>query len=159
MDTPTFSDDKPFAAVESALEAEIKNLAKQGSSPSLPPQMQGNSPTLAPQIDNNAERITSSVARLTSNSIQELEGLKSELQKLQEFLSSEVGRVQQEIESALAGITIIVETIAPWKSMASVTPPNIARSVRARPPTNVEATQSRVGERGSFAASPSSNRT
>src|SRR5665811_1534242 len=109
MDTPTFSDDKPFAAVESALEAEIKNLAKQGSSPSLPPQMQ------------------------------ELEGLKSELQKLQEFLSSEVGRVQQEIESALAGITIIVETIAPWKSMASVTPPNIARSARARPPTNVEA--------------------
>jgi hypothetical protein len=155
MDTPTFSDDKPFAAVESALEAEIKNLAKQGSSPSLPI----SSPTLAPQIENNADRITSSVARLTSNSIQELEGLKSELQKLQEFLSSEVGRVQQEIESALAGITIIVETIAPWKSMASVTPPNIARSARARPPTNVEATQSRVGERGSFAASQSPNRT
>jgi hypothetical protein len=159
MDTPTFSDDKPFAAVELALEAEIKNLVKQGSSPSLPPQMQGSSPTVAPQIENNAERITSSVARLTSNSIQELDGLKSELQKLQEFLSSEVGRVQQEIESALAGITIIVETIAPWKSMASVTPPNIARSARARPPTNVEATQSRVGERGSFAASPSPNRT
>lgn len=159
MDTPTFSDDRPFASMESALEAEIKNLAKQGSSPSLSPQTQGSSPTLAPQIENNAERITSSVARLTSNSIQELEGLKSELQKLQEFLSSEVGRVQQEIESALAGITIIVETIAPWKSMASVTPPNIARSVRARPPTNVEATQSRVGERGSFVASPSLNRT
>ena len=160
MDTPTFSDDKPFAAVELALEAEIKNLAKQGSSPSVPSQMQASSPTLVPQIENNADRITSSVARLTSNSIQELEGLKSELQKLQEFLSSEVGRVQQEIESALAGISIIVETIAPWKSMASVvTPPNIARSVRTRPPTNVEATQSRVGERGSFAASPSSNRT
>jgi hypothetical protein len=159
MDTPTFSHDRPFAAVESSLEAEIKNLVNQGSSPSLTPQMQGSSPTVAPQIENNAERITSSVARLTSNSIQELEGLKSELQKLQEFLSSEVGRVQQEIESALAGITIIVETIAPWKSMASVTPPNIARSPRARPPTNVEATQSRVGERGSFAASPSSNRT
>jgi hypothetical protein len=160
MDTPTFSDDKPFAAVESALEAEIKNLAKQESSPpNLPPQMQGSSPTLAPQIENNAERITSSVARLTSNSIQELDGLKSELQKLQEFLSSEVGRVQQEIESALAGITIIVETIAPWKSMASVTPPNIARSVRARPTTNVEATPSRVGERGSLAASPNPNRT
>ena len=161
MDTPTFSDDRPFADVESALEAEIKNLAlaKHVSSPSLPPQMQGSSPTLAPQIENNATRITSSVARFTSNSIQELEGLKSELQKLQEFLSSEVGRVQQEIESALAGITIIVETIAPWKNMASVTPPIIARTVRARPPTNVEATQSRDGERGSFAASPSSNRT
>src|SRR5450759_3440371 len=158
MDTPTFTDDRPFAAVESDLEAEIKNLAlaKHVSSPSLPPQMQGSSPTVAPQIENNAGRITSSVARLTSNSIQELEGLKSELQK---FLSSEVGRVQQEIESALAGITIIVETIAPWKNMASVTPPIIARTVRARPPTNVEATQSRDGERGSFAASPSSNRT
>jgi prophage DNA circulation protein len=185
MDTPTFTDDRPFAAVESALEAEIKNLvalAKHVSSPSLAPQIEDNfvrqassptlapqiednfvrqasSPTLAPQIENNAGRIMSSVARLTSNSIQELEGLKSELQKLQEFLSSEVGRVQQEIESALAGITIIVETIAPWKNMASVTPPIIARTVRARPPTNVEATQSRDGERGSFAASPSSNRT
>ena len=161
MDTPTFTDDRPFAAVESDLETEIKNLAlaKHVSSPSLPPQMQGSSPTLAPQIENNAGRITSSVARLTSNSIQELEGLKFELQKLQEFLSSEVGRVQQEIESALSGITIIVETIAPWKNMASVTPPIIARTVRARPPTNVEATQSRDGERGSFAASPSSNRT
>jgi hypothetical protein len=42
---------------------------------------------------------------------------------------------------------------------AMVTPPIIARTVRARPPTNVEATQSRDGERGSFAASPSSNRT
>ena len=161
MDTPTFTDDRSFAAVESDLETEIKNLAlaKHVSSPSLPPQMQGSSPTIAPQIENNAGRITSSVARLTSNSIQELEGLKSELQKLQEFLSFEVGRVQQEIESALAGITIIVETIAPWKNMASVTPPIIARTVRARPPTNVEATQSRDGERGSFAASPSSNRT
>jgi len=161
MDTPTFTDDRPFASVESDFETEIKNLAlaKHVSSPSLPPQMQGSSPTLAPQIENNAGRITSSVARLTSSSIQELEGLKSELQKLQEFLSSEVGRVQQEIESALAGITIIVETIAPWKNMASVTPPIIARTVRARPPTNVEATQSRDGERDSFAASPSSNRT
>jgi hypothetical protein len=27
MDTPTFSDDRPFAAVESALEAEINNRA------------------------------------------------------------------------------------------------------------------------------------
>src|ERR1039458_9639015 len=78
MDTPTFTDDRPFAAVESDFETEIKNLAlaKHVSSPSLPPQMQGSSPTLAPQIENNAERITSSVARLTANSIQELEGLK-----------------------------------------------------------------------------------
>jgi hypothetical protein len=146
MDTPTFSDDKPFAAVE-ALETEINSLVKEASSPNLPPQMQGSSPTLAPQIKNNdADRITSSVARLTSNSIQGLEGLKSELQNLQEFLSSEVGRVQQEIESALAGISIIVETIAPWKNMTSAAPPIIGRAVRS--PANFEATQPRVGERG-----------
>ena len=55
----------------------------------------------------------------------------------------QIARVQHQIESALAGITIIVETIAPWKSLASsVTPPNIARAVR-----------------GPSAANPSSNRT
>jgi hypothetical protein len=144
MDTPTSTDDKSFAAVESALESEINNFVKQAISPNhAPPQIENNfvkqtsSPTLAPQIENNAARITSSVARLTSNSIQELEGLKSELQKLQEFLNSEVGRVQQEIESALAGIAIIVETIAPWKNTTvSVTPPNIAHAVRGPSPAN-----------------------
>ena len=58
----------------------------------------------------------SSVARLTSNSIDGLEGLTAELQELQDFLKSEVERVQGDIESALAGIKIIIETIAPWKS-------------------------------------------
>jgi len=65
----------------------------------------------AAQIGADAERIMSSVARLTSNSINGLEGLSSELQKLQEFLKSEVGRVHGEIESAMAGMKIIVETI------------------------------------------------
>lgn len=158
MDTPTSTNDRPFAAMESALEAEITNFVKQASGPNhAPPQAENNfvksaSPTLAPQIENNAEQIRFSVARLTSNSINELEELKSELQKLQEFLNSEVERVQGEIERALAGITIIVDTIAPWKSpAASVTPPSIARAVRAP-------AQSRVGERGPFAANPSANR-
>jgi len=73
------------------------------------------------QIGADAERIMSSVARLTSNSINGLEGLSSELQQLQEFLKSEVGRVHGEIESALAGMKIIVETIAPWKTVSTPT--------------------------------------
>lgn len=94
-------DEKSLPVVD-AMEAELGNLVQQEIS--LKP---------APQI----EQIRSSVARLTSSSIEDLEGLKSELQKLQEFLNSEVEKVQREIESALAGITIIVETIAPWKSI------------------------------------------
>jgi hypothetical protein len=94
-------DEKSLPVVD-AMEAELSNLVQQEIS--LKP---------APQI----EQIRSSVARLTSSSIEDLEGLKSELQKLQEFLNSEVEKVQREIESALAGITIIVETIAPWKSI------------------------------------------
>ena len=150
MDAPIFAAaDEKSLPMELSIEAEISNLVKQE-----------NSPNLAPQIENSAERIRSSVARLTANSIEDLEGLKSELQKLQEFLNSEVEKVRREIESALAGITIIVETIAPWKSTTvSVAPPNIARTVRARPPTNYEAPQSRVTERVPFTANPSSNRT
>jgi hypothetical protein len=73
-----------------------------------------------PQIENVA-RIRSSVARSTSVSIDGLKGLTSELRELQTLLDSEVERVQGEIESALSGIEIIMETIAPWKS-ASVSP-------------------------------------
>lgn len=65
------------------------------------------------------DRFNSSVARLTSNSIGELQGLVSELQKMQEFLTSEVASVQRQIDSALGGIDIIVETIGPWKNIAS----------------------------------------
>src|SRR5262245_39622311 len=73
-------------------------------------------PKQSPQTDNNVERIRSSIARLSSVSIDGLQGLTSELQELQTFLNSEVSRVQGEIESALSGIKIIIETIAPWKS-------------------------------------------
>ena len=76
------------------------------------------------QIENDFERIRSSVARSTSVSIDGLHGLTSELQELQTLLNSEVKRVQGEIESALSGIKIIMETIAPWTSAPfSPTPP------------------------------------
>ena len=82
-------------------------------------------------IEADAERIKSAVVRLTANSIEGLEGLASELQQLQAFLKCEVERVQSEIESALAGIKIIIETIAPWKSgSGSLSPPTSARAPR-----------------------------
>ena len=80
------------------------------------------------QIKTDAERIESSVMRLASNSLEGLDGLASELQQFQSFLNFEVERVQGEIESALAGINIIIETIAAWKT--STVPPT--RSSRAR---------------------------
>ena len=94
------------------------------------------------QVEIDAQRIRSSIARLTSNSIDGLESLTSELEELQKFLRSEVQRVQSDIESAVAGVKIIIETIAPWKSSpaaAASTP----RSVRAGPAANIEASQAR----------------
>ena len=83
------------------------------------------------QLEFSADHFNSSVARLTSNSIGELQGLVSELQKMQEFLTSEVASVQRQIDSALGGINIIVETIGPWKSIASSqTLPPGTRNVR-----------------------------
>ena len=113
------------ATVAEKSETEISNSIEQES------------PKRATQIETDAERIRSSVARLTSNSIDELEGLTSELQALQEFLRSEVDRVQREIESALDGIKIIIETIAPWKSTVdSLAPSKSARAVRGGAMTN-----------------------
>lgn len=89
----------------------------------------------------DVDRIRSSVARLTSNSIEGLEGLSTELQSLQRFLNSEVDRVQGEIESALAGIKIIVDTIAPWKSTVASNTPG-ARGIRG-PAANIEGAQTR----------------
>ncbi len=86
---------------------------------------------ISPQTRNSAERIRSSVAQSTSNSIEGLERLMSELQELQQFLRSEVERVQAEIESALGGISIIMETIAPWKSPgAPLAPQTSGRGIR-----------------------------
>ena len=114
----------PSASAEKSLpldaEAEASRLIEQKS------------PKPLSQIEADSERIRSSVARLTSNSIEGLEGLASELQQLQSFLKSEVERVQGEIESALAGINIIIETIAPWKTCTvPAAPSNIARPIRA----------------------------
>jgi hypothetical protein len=89
-------------------------------------------------IEADAERIKSAVARLTSTSIEGLEGLAFELQNLQTFLKSEVERVQGEIESALAGITIIIETIAPWKAILIPQAAAGARPVRAGPAANID---------------------
>jgi hypothetical protein len=133
MNAPT----SPAAAekslpVETEMEAEIGKLVEQKL------------PKRPSQLETDAERIRSSVARLTSNSIDGLEGLTSELQELQEFLKSEVERVQGEIESALAGIKIIIETIAPWKSIpVSLAPSTGTRPVRAGPAAHVEAAQTR----------------
>lgn len=78
------------------------------------------------------ERLTSSVARLTGTSVEGLEGLTAELQELQKFLKTEVERVQAEIDSALAGIKIIVDTITPWKTSGrSLSPQTTARGVRS----------------------------
>ena len=85
----------------------------------------------------SVERFNSSLARSASNSIDELQGLVSELQKMQEFLKSEVDNVQCQIDSALAGINIIVETIGPWKSIAAGT--SGTRNFRAGgPAANIE---------------------
>ncbi len=80
----------------------------------------------------DAERIRSSIARLTSNSTDELEKLVAELEQLQEFLKSETGRVQRQIGDVLAGIEIIIETIAPWKTTDVTAPQNTHANGRDR---------------------------
>ena len=89
--------------------------------------------TTKQRMELDAERIRSSIARLSSSSIEELEGLASELHKLDEFLKSETGRVQREIESALAGIKIIIEAIIPWKRPAP-TPSRVSSFAADRRP-------------------------
>ena len=72
------------------------------------------------------ERIMSSVARLTSSSIEGLENLTSELHELQKFMKREVARVQSEVDNAMAGIKIIMEAIAPLRSLRSGPAANIS---------------------------------
>jgi chemotaxis protein histidine kinase CheA len=104
MDTPTSAalDEKALLSEQ----AVATQPSKEKSNPSGP-------------LEISAERFNSSVVRLTTNSIDELHKLVSELQKMQEFLKSEVDSVQRQIDSAVAGINIIVETIGPWKGIAS----------------------------------------
>ena len=96
------------------------------------PLVEQKTPKPVSQIETEAERIRSSVTRLASNSLEGLERLASELQQLQSFLQFEVERVQGEIDSALAGINIIIETIAAWKTRTvPPTPSSRTRSIRA----------------------------
>ena len=117
MDTPTSAaPDEKTPPLENALATQPGKEKSKTTSP----------------LEISAERFNSSVARLTSNSIGELQGLVSELQKMQEFLTSEVDSVQRQIDSAVGGINIIVETIGPWRSIASSqTIPPSTRNARA----------------------------
>ena len=116
-------------SVEAIVEAEISSLVTQlaqQESPKVPTQ------------STHAERIKHAVGRLTSSSINELKGLTSELEGLQDFLKSEVERVERDIQSALDGINIIIETIAPWRSDAeSPAAPSSTRAVRGGPAANI----------------------
>ena len=128
MDSLTFAapDERPPEL------ASATQLSKEKSQPSGP-------------LEITTERFNSSVGRLTSNSIDGLQALVSELQRMQQFLNSEVDKVQRQIDSALAGINIIVETIGPWKSIAgSQTLPSDTRNVRAGGPA-ASYEQRRVG--------------
>lgn len=121
---------EPSLPAEVLVEAEISNLVKS----QLARQESAKGPD---RLENEAERIRAAVGRLTSSSINELKGLTSELQGLQDFLQSEVERVEREIESALAGISIIIETIAPWKSLTDQLAPPANRPVRGGPAANI----------------------
>ena len=121
MDSPISAppEEKTLLNLDSTLGAELNKLANKHSSP------------LPTPLENKAELIKSSVARLSSNSVEDLQALVSELKKMQEFLKSEVDRVQIQIDGAMAGISIIVDTIRPWQRiLAPQAPPDGARSVR-----------------------------
>ena len=93
--------------------------------------------TPGPQIERayDIERISSSLARLTSSSLESLEGLMSELQDLQKFLKTEIARVQSEVDNAMAGIKIIMEAIAPLRSLQISG--TASRPVRSGPAANI----------------------
>src|SRR3974390_1255119 len=95
--------------------------------------------TPGPQIEraHDIERIMSSVARLTSSSIEGLENLTSELHDLQKFLETEVARVQSEVDNAMAGIKIIMEAIAPLRSLQ--TSGAAGSIIRSGPAANISA--------------------
>jgi hypothetical protein len=124
MDTPTSAaPDEKTSPPEAPVTTQP---SKEKSTPSSP-------------LEISTERFNASVARLTSNSVDELHKLASELQKMQEFLKSETESVQRQIDSAVAGINIIVETIGPWKNMAGSQTPSGNRNVRAGgPAANLE---------------------
>ncbi len=80
------------------------------------------------KLGSDIERIGASLARLSSTSIEGLEGLTSEMLELQRVLKAEVERVQADIDSALAGIKIIIETIAPFRTKPVNSAPRTPRN-------------------------------
>ena len=125
MNSPTSEEvTEKSLSVESALDSEFRNLLKQES---VKPAQ-----TAHIKMEFDAEGIRSSVARLASNSIDDLEKLTSELEHLQDFLKSETERVQNQIGDVLAGIGIIMETIAPWKTTTVAGPQNTHANGRDR---------------------------
>jgi hypothetical protein len=125
MSDPTAESDQTSLPME-VVEAELNKLVKHETARS------------SSALENNAERIRSSLARLSSSSIDDLEALTGELKKMQDFLKSEVHSVQRQIEGALAGINIIIETIAPWKNTAPSTSAMNARAYRAGPAAGID---------------------
>ena len=83
------------------------------------------------------ERIMSSVVQLTSSSIEGLENLTSELHELQKFMKTEVARVQSEVDNAMAGVKIIMEAIAPLRSLQ--TSGTAGPIIRSGPAANISA--------------------
>ena len=94
-------------------------------------------PRLMIERAHEIERIMSSVARLTSSSIEGLENLTSELHEMQKSLKTEVARVQSEVDNAMAGIKIIMEAIAPLRSLQ--TSGAAGRIIRSGPAANISA--------------------
>jgi hypothetical protein len=92
-------------SVEPAVESAIKNFVEQ--------ELIGR----PAKVEFDGERIKNSVALFSAKSIKELEGLAFELQSLQEYLKSETDRVQHHIDTALAGMQIIMDTISPWRNL------------------------------------------
>jgi hypothetical protein len=135
-------EDEPISNPQEELMDLSTSVASAGKSPDVPDVEIGKPvrPTImtpGPQIERayDIERISSSLARLTSSSMESLEGLMSELQDLQKFLKTEVARVQSEVDDAMAGIKIIMEAIAPLRSLQ--TSGTASRTVRSGPAANI----------------------
>jgi hypothetical protein len=130
-DAMAASPDQSSLLIESVA-AEISNLAKHET-------LKSHS-----TLQTNADHIRSALVRLSSTSIADLEALTAELKRMQDFLQYEVESVQQQIEGTLAGINIIIETIAPWKNTTptntiAAAAPTTVRPYRANPGANFEA--------------------
>ena len=69
--------------------------------------------------------------------MESLEGLIAEFHGVQKFLETEVTRLQSEIDNAMAGIKIIMETIAPLRSLQ--TSGAAGSIIRSGPAANISA--------------------